>query len=132
MYGPYLNSISGDRALTPPKRHSLGKPLPYQLADTTQAPPKADCSFGVTTTSGITSSFDELCQTSGQVPTRYYLVRHSEHHFISEKPNRFIYSATDIEKTFGYLRRKVVLGVRLACLIHAASVHPELGSNSKK
>ena len=37
MYGPCLSTIGGDRALTPPKRHSLGKPLPYQLADTAQA-----------------------------------------------------------------------------------------------
>ena len=36
-----LSSIGGDRALTPPKRHSLGKPLPYQLADIPQAAPKA-------------------------------------------------------------------------------------------
>ena len=28
----------GDRALTPPTRHRLGKPLPYQQADRTQAP----------------------------------------------------------------------------------------------
>ena len=37
MYGPCLSSIDGEQALTPPKRHSLGKPLPYQLADTEQA-----------------------------------------------------------------------------------------------
>ena len=37
----YLSSIGGGQALTPPTRHSLGKPLPYQLADTTQAFPKA-------------------------------------------------------------------------------------------
>ena len=41
MYGPCLSSIGGEQALTPPKRHSLGRPLPYQLADTTQATPEA-------------------------------------------------------------------------------------------
>ena|SRR3989338_9896806 len=41
MYGPSLSSIGGEQALTPPKRHSLGRPLPYQLADTEQAAPKA-------------------------------------------------------------------------------------------
>ena len=41
MYGPYLSSIDGEQALTPPRRHCLGKPLPYQLADTEQADPKA-------------------------------------------------------------------------------------------
>ena len=33
----YLSSIGGEQALTPPKRRSLGRPLPYQLADTEQA-----------------------------------------------------------------------------------------------
>ena len=71
------SSIGGDRPLSPPKRRSLGKPLPYQLADTTQAAPLADCSFTFTGLSGITRSFDRLCPTKGDVPTCYYLVRHS-------------------------------------------------------
>ena len=37
----YLSSIGGGQALTPPKRHSLGSPLHYQLADTSQATPEA-------------------------------------------------------------------------------------------
>ena len=37
MYGPCLSAIGGDQALTPPSRHSLGKPLPYQQADSAQA-----------------------------------------------------------------------------------------------
>ena len=37
MYGPCRSTIGGDRALTPPSRHSLGRPLPYQLADSPQA-----------------------------------------------------------------------------------------------
>ena len=41
MYGPCLSTIGGGQALTSPKRHSLGKPLPYQLADTPQANPQA-------------------------------------------------------------------------------------------
>ena len=41
MYGPCRSTIGGDRALTPPRRQSLGRPLPYQLADTTQAAPEA-------------------------------------------------------------------------------------------
>ena len=102
MYGPFLSSIGGDRALTPPKRHSLGRPLPYQLADTAQASPKADCSFTPWRLSGIAPSFDGICPTLGKVPTYYYLVCRGS------KP------------------------ARLACLIHAASVHPELGSNSQQ
>ena len=45
MYGPFLSSIGGGQALTPPKRHSLGKPLPYQQADTPQADPEVCCHF---------------------------------------------------------------------------------------
>ncbi len=30
--GQYLSPSVGDRPLRPPSRHSLGKPLPYQLA----------------------------------------------------------------------------------------------------
>ena len=41
MYGPCLSSIGGGQALTSPSRHRLGKPLPYQLADSPQAAPKA-------------------------------------------------------------------------------------------
>ncbi len=37
MYGQCLSSIGGEQALTPPTRHSHGKPLPYHLADTKQA-----------------------------------------------------------------------------------------------
>ncbi|GEM_PF-3676986 len=37
----YLSSIGGGQALTSPKRHSLGRPLPYQLADTPQAAQEA-------------------------------------------------------------------------------------------
>gem|GEM_PF-6246305 len=41
MYSPCLSAIGGGQPLSSPKRHSLGKPLPYQLADTPQAAPKA-------------------------------------------------------------------------------------------
>ena len=41
MFGQCLSPNVGGHALTPPTRHSLGKLLPYQLADRTQAPPEA-------------------------------------------------------------------------------------------
>ena len=41
MYGPSLSSIGGGHPLRSPKRLSLGRPLPYQLADTAQAAPEA-------------------------------------------------------------------------------------------
>ena len=37
----YRSSIGGGQPLSSPKRRSLGRPLPYQLADTTQAAPEA-------------------------------------------------------------------------------------------
>jgi hypothetical protein len=37
--GQYLSPDVADRPLSPATRHRLGRPLPYQLADTTQAAP---------------------------------------------------------------------------------------------
>ena len=75
MCGPCLSPTGGGQALTSPKRHSLGRLLPYQLADTVQAIPRAinllPC--GV---SRITPPFDGLFVTLGDVPKYYYLVRH--------------------------------------------------------
>ena len=45
VYGPCFSSIVGDHPLRSPTRLRLGKPLPYQLADGPQAPPKVDFSF---------------------------------------------------------------------------------------
>ena len=45
MYGPCLSSIGGGQALTSPRRHSLGRLLPYQLADTEQAAQEASYDF---------------------------------------------------------------------------------------
>ena len=37
MYGPCLSPIGGGQPLSSPRRHWLGRPLPYQLPDTEQA-----------------------------------------------------------------------------------------------
>ena len=83
---------------------ALVRPLPYQLADTAQATPGAinlyPSALRPQGPSGIAPPFGGICPTPGDVPTCYYLVCRGS------KP------------------------ARLACLIHAASVHPELGSNS--
>ena len=73
MYSPCLSAIGGGQPLSSPKRHSLGKPLPYQLADTEEAAPGAK-NFTLAGLSGITPSFDELCPTPGCVLLYYYLV----------------------------------------------------------
>ena len=100
MYGPCLSSIDGGQALTPPRRHSLGAPLPHQLADTAQAALEAINLYS--------------CET-----IKYYLI------FRLAIPDFWV-------STYVLLPRLPLLlrGVRLACLIHAASVHPELESNS--
>ena len=41
----YLSSIGGGHPLRSPRRHCLGRPLPYQLADTEQAIQRASCDF---------------------------------------------------------------------------------------
>ena len=63
-------------------------------------------SFSPKTTCGISYSFEQLSLSLGYVPTRYSAVRRSS------TPKG--------------------LSARLACIRHAASVHPEPGSNSPK
>ena len=98
----------GDHPLRSPTRHRLGAPLPHQLADGPQAPPKVNFSFTVKllnlySTCGISKPFGLLSHASGQV-TNVLLTR---------------------SPLIGLLP-----SVRLACIRHAASVHPEPGSNS--
>ena len=100
------------RPLRPAKDRSLGRLLPYQLANLTQAHPKAQgpkipC-FTPKRLCGISSTFAELSPTLGQIPTRYSPVRHSPSPCIAT----------------GHA------AVRLACVRHAASVQSEPESNS--
>ena len=112
MYGPCFSSIVRGHPLRPLTRRCLGRPLPYQLADGTQAPPKAPFGFPLFSLTkqrlcGISRPFGLLSPTSGQV--------------------------TNALLTRSPLRNQVLLpgfSVRLACIRHAASVHPEPGSNS--
>ena len=102
-----------DRPLRPDTDRSLGKPLPYQLANLPQAPPQADCSFNnchlavplhYAVLAVVSDCYSPL---EGRLLTCYSPVRHSMH-----SPKR-------------------ALIVRLACLRHAASVDSEPGSNSR-
>ena len=108
MSGPCFSASVGDHPLRPPTRRRLGEPLPHQPADGTQVPPKVDCSFihGSLTpvnTWGISSPFELLSPASGQVT----------HVLLTRSP-----------------LTTSLLSVRLTCIRHAASVHPEPGSNS--
>ena len=46
-----------------PNRHSLGKPLPYQLADGAQASPLASCDFDLAITLSIAPPFGGISST---------------------------------------------------------------------
>ena len=82
-------------------RRSLGEPLPHQLADTRQAAPEAINLYS--------------CETISNYPVFRRAVRDFR------------------VRSYLLLPRLPVplRAPRLACLIHTASVHPELGSNSK-
>ena len=108
MSGQYLSPSGGGHALTPPRRRSLGKPLPYQLADVKLAAPLVEshlCTrvFKPRRSSGITHSFPWLSPSGGYVTNPSYPVCRSP--------------------------RIATIRARLACLIHAANVHSEPGSN---
>ena len=81
-----------------------------KLIATRPLPYRAVTRFTLAGSCGITPSFDELSHNKGYVPCLYSPVRHSRANFLA----------------------KICLGVRLACIRHAASVHPEPGSNSQK
>ena len=108
MYGPCFSAIARDHPLRSLTRRSLGGPLPHQLADGKQVPPEAHYCFNhrfliPMITCGISNPFGLLSHTSGQI-TNSLLAR--------SPLNVLLHS------------------VRLACIKHAASVHPEPGSNS--
>ena len=72
MSGPCLSSSVAGRPLRPATRHSLGEPLPHQLADRPRAHQEASCDFGFGRMSplaicGINSPFGELSPTSRQI-----------------------------------------------------------------
>ena len=94
----------------------LGRPLPHQLANQTRVhiiPPEfftpdhaVLCAYAVLAV--VSNCYPPV---QGRLPTRYSPVRHS----VTEQSLR---------------RDQVKCFVRLACVKHAASVHPEPGSNS--
>jgi hypothetical protein len=72
--GPCLSSSVAGRPLRPATRHSLGEPLPHQLADRPRVHPKATAcavfsflSISSMATCGINSTFAELFRAFGQV-----------------------------------------------------------------
>ncbi len=98
-----------DLPLRTATRHRLGGPLPHQPPDRPRAPPKAPYGFArlneEPSVCGISKPFGLLFPTLGQVA---HVLR------------------TRLPLTLRLLKASV----RLTCVKHAASVHPEPGSNS--
>ena len=104
--------------LRPATDRCLGRPLPCQPANQTRAhpvPPEfftqgdvSSCAYAVL--AAVSSCYPPV---QGRLPTRYSPVRHS------------------VTKS-SFQRNQIKCFVRLACVKHAASVHPEPGSNSHK
>ena len=103
-------------SLKPATDRRLGEPLPHQLANQTRVHPVPKKLF--TQYHAVSCAYAVLAVISncyppvqGRLPTRYSPVRHS------------VYLSST---------RRLPLSsfVRLACVRHAASVHPEPGSNS--
>ena len=88
------------RSLKPATDRGLGEPLPLQLANRTQAHPQAG-SFHL-------STYEVLANVSVSCPSPGGRFLRVTHPFATE----------------------TYAPVRLACVRHAASVHPEPGSNS--
>ena len=104
-------------SLKPATDRCLGRPLPCQLANQTRAHPvpiniftPKDASLCAYAVLAVISNCYPPVQ--GRLPTRYSPVRHS---VISVR----------------FRRLSPICFVRLACVKHAASVHPEPGSNSQ-
>src|SRR6476620_3573764 len=75
---PCLSPSVADHPLRPATDRRIGRPLPHQLANRTQAPPQASCAFDPPVSCSISPSFPASSPTHGQIPTRYSPVRHSQ------------------------------------------------------
>ena len=93
----------------------LGRTLPHQLPNPTRAHPVPPEFFtlyhAIPCAYAVLAAVSSCCPpVQGRLPTRYSPVRHSEFQNPPKSHLKFL--------------------VRLACVKHAASVHPEPGSNS--
>ena len=95
------------RPLRPATRHRLGELLPHLLADRTRVPPSPACAFHLSAY-GVLAAVSNCCPPDKDRSSR--VTHPSATRLHSGKPS--------------------CNPVRLACVMHAASVHPEPGSNS--
>ena len=115
--GPCLSPNVAVHSLKPATDHRLGRPLPCQLTNQTRAHPVPPwfslLCHAAQQAYAVLAAISGCCPpVQGRLPTRYSPVRRSVTSF--------------------FLRRfKTKCFARLACVKHAASVHPEPGSNSR-
>ena len=102
-----------DRPLRPVTDRSLGKPLPYQLANLPQAPLQANCSFN---------------NCHHKVPLHYAVLASVSRRY-SPLEGRLLTCYSPVRHFISFPKESLI--VRLACLRHAASVDSEPGSNSR-
>ncbi len=118
-----------DRPLRPATDRRLGRPLPYQQANRPQAHPEARLSSLSSnlrwTTCGISCPFEQLFPTSGQIT--YVLLTRSPLTTLSA--STLSNASHDFSRSTPSRASTECWSVRLACIKHAASVHPEPGSN---
>ena len=137
MYGPCLSSIDGDQALTSPRRHCLGRPLPYQLADTEQANPKAINLYPGTNFTIVSNFSIKYCEKNKSCyQTKHYYVKlvlgftvRTKRPFQSwcSGPSSITLSFDKLFLTFGFVPILYYLVCRLPCGpldLHALSTPP--------
>ena len=143
MYGPCLSAIVGGHALTPPIRRSLGRPLPHQLADRCRATPPPILRSLILRPHAVLPRLSTSYPTEkGMFPAYTHpsatdFVRSTKITNLCFNCLRQIIKNTVVMPWRKQMKRIIIfvlhtISVRLACLRHAASVHPEPGSNSQK
>ena len=105
------------RPLRPATDRRFGRPLPCQLANQTRVHLTPSRLFHTKT-----CVFVRLCGITSSFPLLSPCVRQVAHALLTRPPLSYLTSIS--EKT------SIKYFVRLACVKHAASVHPEPGSNS--
>ena len=122
MSGQCLSPSETGHALTPATHHRLGRPLPYQLASTTQSAPEVE--------SHLWS--EDIIRHYLQFPAAIPVLGVRNYALLSLSPLSPALHPSHLapreSRGLNEIGEGLVLA-RLACLIHAANVHSEPGSN---
>ena len=115
--GPCLSPNVAGQPLSPATDRRLGGPLPRQLANQTRVHLRA-----INLWQSEPCDSTALCGISGCFQPLFPTPRQIAHALLTRPPLSSV--------SFGRILNPLIL-VRLACVKHAASVHPEPGSNSQ-